>query len=201
MYVSLFSISHRVGLDNCIGFWNYKFFILTLFYGTLSLLLIGASCGWLGWYILNHTDLVGLGVGRLAMGLTIGAVCAIGALVISMFLGMHVLMIAKGMTTIEMFEKSSAPGLEEDSCMRTLCCTRKDPRTNEPIYPASRYKLPSLYMNIKAALGEDVLLWLVPTVPRMKTGSPDGLVYEINSQDNLKRLEDSVDSPLIYPDE
>jgi hypothetical protein len=185
-----------VGLDNCIGFWNYKFFLLTLFYGAVSLLLICASCGWLGWYILNHTNLVGLDVSRLALGLTIGIVCGIGALVIVMFLGMHVVMVAKGMTTIEMFEKSSAPGLEDDSCIRTLCCTRKDPRTNQPLYPASRYKRSSFYKNLKAAIGEDVMCWFIPTMPKMKTGSADGLTYETNKTD-----EDSVDSPLINPDE
>jgi hypothetical protein len=190
---------HCPWLDNCIGFWNYKFFLLTLFYGCLSLLLIGVSCGWLGWYVLNHTEAKGLDIGRMAIGLTIGIVCCLGSIIIVLFLSMHVVMASKGMTTIEVFEKGNAEGMEEDSCLRTICCTRKDPHTNKPLHPPSMYRLPTLVQNLKAALGEDVLFWLLPTLPTMKTGSRDGLTYTVNAFSGPKHLEESADSPLINP--
>lgn len=184
---------HCPWLDNCVGFWNYKFFLLTLLYASLSLLLITVSSGWLGYYVFNHTTRHGLDVSRLAIGIALACVSGVGSLVICMFFSIHVVMVLKGVTTLEVFEKSSGP--DDDSCLGAVCCTKRDPRTKEPVHPVSPYKLPSVVRNIKAAMGENVILWLIPTMPRMKTGSADGLIFQVNT--DLKRIETSEDSPLI----
>jgi hypothetical protein len=165
------------------------------------MMLIGVSCGWLTWFIFSHTYVKALDVSRLAFGITVGVLCGVGSLVIMLFLSMHLVMAAKGMTTLEVFEKSSAEGFEDDSCIKTICCTQRDPETKEPLYPPSRYRLPRLISNFKAALGEDIAYWLIPTHPKMKTGSYDGLSFETNMTSKRSEVDDSADSPLINPDQ
>ena len=187
---------HCPWLDNCVGFWNYKFFILTLLYGCLTLLLITATTGWLGYFLVNQTSLLGIDVSRLATGTILSAICGLLSLVLVLFFSIHVVMVVKGVTTLEVFEKSRDFS-EDDSCLATVCCTKKDPITKEPLHPDSVYRHKSTLSNIKAAIGDDVLNWLIPTMPRMKTGSPDGLVYARALDSGLKAVEEGDDSPLI----
>ena len=192
---------HCPWLDNCVGFWNYKFFLLTLFYGAFATVLMAVSCGWLSWFIFTHTDVGGLDISRLALGITVGCVCGLMSFIVVTFLSMHVVMLAKGMTTLEVFEKSRAYGLDDDSCVKTICCTERDPETKEPVYPPSPYKLDGFLRNFKAAIGEDVLFWFIPTLPLMGTGSVEGLTFETNRPPKTEWIEPNPDSPLINPDE
>jgi hypothetical protein len=187
---------HCPWLDNCIGFWNYKFFLLTLIYSTLSLLLIASSCGWLGHYVLNYTSNLSIDISRLVIGIVLSAISGIIACVISVFLAIHLAMVVKGVTTLEVFEKQRTEDFNDESCIGAICCETKDPVTRKPVNP-SIYKLPSTFQNLKAAFGEDISMWWVPTHPRMKTGSSDGLTFQTSNETQRKAIEDDDDSPLI----
>ena len=76
---------HCPWLDNCIGFGNHKYFLLTLFYAALSLLLMTASSGWLGYYLMHSTSLLGVDLGRLIIGITMSIVCGFVGILITIF--------------------------------------------------------------------------------------------------------------------
>lgn len=139
---------------------------------------------------------MGIDVTRLAIGTIVSAITGLLSLVLILFLSIHVVMVFKGVTTLEVFEKSRAFS-DEDSCLATICCAKKDPVTKRSVHPDSVYKLNSPVSNIKAAIGDDVLNWLIPTIPRMKTGSPDGLMFTRAVDSGLKAVEEGADSPLI----
>merc|ERR1740123_1734182 len=94
---------HSPWIGTCVGEHNHKFFILTLFYGTLAI-------HWVFWTLVPHaypalteTSFLGgvLVLFALAVALILGGV-------VSMFTGFHFFLIAKGMTTIDFCEGSQA---------------------------------------------------------------------------------------------
>ena len=182
---------HCPWLDNCIGFGNHKFFLLTLWYSSVSLLLMSASCGWLGYYLMHSTSLLGVDMGRLVIGVLVSAVAGLVGLLISAFFGIHVSLILRGVTTLEVFEKNRGGN---DEC-GLLCCEMKDPVTRKR--GRNTYQLPSCIENIKAAVGDDAWFWFIPTMPLRKTGSPDGLHYQLSAHLDRKAVEEGADSPLL----
>ena len=181
---------HCPWLGNCIGFRNYKFFVLTLLYGGAALLNCALASGGMSIFLgtahgaLDTTE----NTVRFSFSITLCVASFVGWTVVSIFSSIHAVMILKGLTTIEVFEKGGASG-EDGCCLKTLCCESK----SDPGYVPSRYKLSSAFDNIKAALGEDWYFWLIPTKPRMGTGSADGLQYEVNFRPEI----DEDDSPLL----
>lgn len=162
--------------------------------------MMAASTGWLGYFLVNHTSLMGIEVTRLAAGTIVSAICGLISFVLILFFSIHVVMVLRGVTTLEVFEKSRDFS-DDDSCLAAVCCTKKDPTTSKPIHPQSVYKLNSTLQNVKAAIGDDVLNWLIPTMPRMGTGSRDGLIYTRGVDSGLKAVEEGDDSPLIHQHE
>lgn len=188
---------HCPWLDNCIGFANQKYFILTLFYASLSMLMMATSSGWINYYIVRQTSLLGIDVSRLALGIIVSVVCGILGIVVAAFFVTHILMALRGVTTLEVLEKGRYVNSDGDECWDQICCPAKDPKTGKPIYPGSIYKLPSAFMNLSAVLGDDTLFWLLPTAPSRGVGSRDGLYFQTAAEMDRVQVEDGDDSPLI----
>lgn len=188
---------HCPWLDNCIGFANQKFFILTLFYASLGLLSMAASAGWINYYIVRQTSMLGIDISRLAMGITVSVICGILGMVVAAFFVTHLLMALRGVTTLEVLEKGRYSNSDQDECCEQLCCPAKDPKTGKPVYPGSIYRLPTAYQNLQAVFGSDTFFWLLPTAPIRGVGSKDGLHYQTAAEMGRVQLEDEEDSPLM----
>jgi palmitoyltransferase len=184
---------HCPWLDNCIGFGNYKFFMQTLYYATITTLLMSCACGWLGYYVTHQTDMMGIDITRLVIGIIVTVMAGFMGLILVVFLTTHISMVLQGVTTIEVYEKRGFGS--DDGCFRTLCCPRKDTVTGKPNH--SIYRLPSALANLKAAMGDDVWLWWLPTLPKRKTGSVDGIHFQTSIDINREAVEMEDDSPLI----
>jgi len=135
---------HCPWLYNCVGFHNYKFFFLLLFYSTLD-------CHLIFWTMMES-------VGRCAnnpdtpfliMFLTLFGVSLAGFLGLlgSAFFGFHIFLALKAKTCIELLEKS-----QSGKCLAQ-----------------SPYDV-GMWGNIRAVLGEYPLLWLLPLCPPQGDG-------------------------------
>ena len=158
---------------------------------------MAATSGWLGWYIMNNTNLLGIDISRLVLGIVVASVCGVIGCVVSLFFTAHMLMVLRGVTTIEVFEKGHREDGEDESCLTTLCCPPKDPQTGKPLAPGSIYRFPTIGDNLRAAFGDNVWMWWLPTMPIHATGSSDGMIYQTVIDLDRKAVEDGADSPLI----
>jgi len=128
---------HCPWVANCIGFFNYKYFMNMLIYTSLTTWLVLLTT----WDILCYSltnDLIDY---RLSYAIaTSYLLCSSLALVISGFLCFHLWLIYKQYTTIEFCEKRS----DNDSNFKTS--------------PYNR----GLWDNFRGVFGENPLLWFVP---------------------------------------
>jgi hypothetical protein len=172
---------HCPWLDNCIGWGNHKYFILVLYYASQSLLFLCASGGWMAYWILHWSPRDSFDSARAGVCIILSSVTGLLSVVIGLFFSIHLTMILKGLTTIEVFEAAG----ETDCCLAALCC----PAVDEP--QPSPYRLPSRLDNIKAALGDDWWLWWAPTPPKRKTGSVDGTIFTVNNEQLLPLIKNT----------
>lgn len=129
---------HCPWVGNCIGFYNYKFFLNMLFYTSFTCWIVVGS------FIRIFDDtLLSLNIGDFLSYYIITSfflVCAL-AVAITGFLYFHIWLLVNHYTTIEFCEK------------------RQDDELN---FKESPYDLGTL-KNLKAVLGSNYLLWLIPT--------------------------------------
>jgi len=163
----------------------------------VTLLMMSCACGWLGYYVTHSTDMMGMDVSRLVMGIIVSVFGGFIALVLIVFLTTHISMILQGVTTLEVYEKRGFGGPKDEGCLRTICCPSKDPVTGKPLHGGSIYRLPTALANFKAALGDDFWLWWAPTLPKWKTGSTDGMKFQTSQDVDREAVEMEDDSPLI----
>lgn len=145
---------HCDWVGNCIGFYNYKYFLNTLFYASLSTLIIVFSSHRVASVALN-VDTVP--TGRAVFIVVAYVLACVLALVITLFFSFHVWLSTNQYTTIEYREKRSSSNLFKKQ---------------------SPYDL-GTYRNLQAVLGENPLTWCIPFFRNLKG---DGLRFEVRPE-------------------
>jgi len=145
---------HCPWVYNCIGFGNHKYFVLVLLYAMLD-------CNFIAFTMLDDCKSAVDWATQATLGCLLLAetLAALLGLMVTVFLSFHIWLMLKGMTTIEFCEKSKTANYNSSVWSR------------------------GLYGNVRAVLGDNELLWLLPVSPP----KGDGMNFSSSESTALQR--------------
>ena len=149
---------HCPWVANCIGFYNYKYFLNMLLYTSITCIMIVTASKHVVTTVLQRD-----GVDYRTSFFIVTAyvlACVFGFIITGFFL-FHLWLIYKAYTTIEFCEKRSRDGLFSERSPYNLGC----------------------FENYKTILGQNVFLWFLPCSRDLRGG---GLFFAINQETEEK---------------
>lgn len=147
---------HCPWVANCIGFYNYKFFMNMLFHCSMTTLLIVFTAYPVLARTMSNPETFDYKISYMIMTAYILA-CTIG-FIITMFMIFHLYLISCQFTTIEFCEKRS----EDDNQFHTK-------------QPYNR----GFCQNLTSILGYNPFFWFIPFFPNYEG---DGIVFKLNKE-------------------
>lgn len=142
---------HCPWLYNCVGFYNSKFFFLLLLYSVLSCHLVMWTLPETVSRLVNN----GTPFTRTFLVLFGETLAVVLGILLTLFFTFHIFLIFMGMTTIEYSEKVDWKNVDGGNC---LCLPAQSGDCASPYYLGP-------FGNVKAVLGDNILLWLLPISP------------------------------------
>lgn len=124
---------HCYWINNCVGFRNIKYFILTLFYGSLgSVYMLFAFIGRWWWLLIRKVDMPYVEVAVLFVATVL--LCAHGATIVYL-LGFHTFLLSRDRTSVEhRCCKGKKPGCNHDKGLRRNLEETFGPLSSLPFY-------------------------------------------------------------------
>ena len=157
-----------IWLNNCIGFANYKFFVLTLFYGLLLCVSTMYIIIWDIWMNESRVSWLDFSIYYLIFAFISITMALIFSIFTVIHLTMHCLKMSKNLTSIEY------------SMYRQVEATCRYYKLQ--FVHTHEYDL-GILENIKRMIGDNMFLWLIPIAPRLKD---DPYCCEVNKQNKAK---------------